>query len=133
MMILDELAKVRTNNFNDPEMGVKIQQVWEKATRQLTGDTVLYGVYHQFASDYRGDYTLSIAAANPSTNQPLTIDIGGNRRTFTVDPTQEMAVYKTWQTIWSMEKEGRLSRAYQADYEKYNPDGSIEIVIELKD
>lgn len=125
-----ELATVRTNNFMDSEMATKIQQVWKEAQGKVTQQTTVYGVYHEFASDYRGDYTLSIASPVETGGKAIVIDSQANYQVFTVDTTKEMAVFKTWQKIWALEEEGKLTRAYKADYEKYQ-EGSIEILIEV--
>ncbi|WP_314061716.1 effector binding domain-containing protein [uncultured Vagococcus sp.] len=129
-MNIYELAAVRTNNFKDLEMVDKIQRVWTEAQRKLREEGNLYGVYHEFESDYKGDYTLSIASGSAE-GRSLVIDDKANYRVFPVDRTQEMAVYQTWQAIWALEEQGALKRAYRLDYEKYDVDGSIDIFIEI--
>lgn len=129
-MNIYELAAVRTNNFKDLEMENKIQQVWAEAQGKLRGDGNLYGIYHEFENDYKGDYTLSIANESAE-GRSLIIDDKANYRVFPVDRTRELAVYQTWQAIWALEEQGVLKRAYRLDYEKYDVDGSIDIFIEI--
>lgn len=129
-MQLFSLASTKTNNFNDPEMATKIQQVWSKAMKNITEPTTIYGVYHDFDSDFKGDYRLSVATKNKMTDTSFTIDSQTNYQAFKVDTTQEMGVYQTWQKIWSLEEEGKLQRAYQFDYECYNENGTVTIYIE---
>ncbi|MBP1039831.1 effector binding domain-containing protein [Vagococcus sp. BWB3-3] len=128
-MKLNELASVRTNNVNDPEMTTKIQGVWGEAQAKLTQKMPLYGVYHAYESDYKGDYTLSIACEAGEEGAFLMIDDRAMYQVFPVDTSQERAVYQTWQRIWALEEQGDLSRSYKFDYEKYATDGSIEIFL----
>lgn len=130
-MKLFSLASTTTNNFNDPEMPAKIQYLWSEAMKQVKQPMVMYGVYHDFASDFRGDYQLSIATEAIQTDQILTIDSKATYEKFEVDGTQEMGIYKTWQKIWTLEEEGNLKRAYRFDYECYQEDGEVAIYIEI--
>jgi len=38
-------------------------------------------------------------------------------------------MFKTWSKIWKQEETGLLERAYTYDFEKYSPNGEIEIHI----
>ncbi|MHC5229743.1 effector binding domain-containing protein [Enterococcus sp. LJL99] len=130
-MKLFSLTSTTTNNFDDPEMSKKIQHVWSEAMKQVKQPKVMYGVYHNFASDFRGDYQLSIATESIQTNQMLTIDSKAKYEKFEVDGTQEIGIYKTWQKIWTLEEEGKLKRAYRFDYECYQVDGEVALYIEI--
>ncbi|MFS0647163.1 hypothetical protein [Siminovitchia sp. 179-K 8D1 HS] len=53
---------IRTNNFNDKEMMGKIKTMWEEAYRNLEQhQSSIYGVYYDYESNYKGDYSLSVA------------------------------------------------------------------------
>ncbi|MGG0412250.1 hypothetical protein [Peribacillus simplex] len=45
-------------------------------------------------------------------------------------PKQELG--ETWKEIWQLEEEKKLHRKYSLDFEKYYPDGKVEIHIEIK-
>ncbi|MCM3601080.1 effector binding domain-containing protein [Robertmurraya korlensis] len=51
---------------------------------------------------------------------------------FKVDRGDAQGVVNTWRKIWERENAGTLARAYSYDFEKYDPDGEIEIYIALK-
>ena len=63
-MFLNILASIRTNNFQDEHCVEKIQALWQEQEGAVKeafakGEPV-YAVYHDYASDYKGDYSLSI-------------------------------------------------------------------------
>lgn len=127
------IDSVRTNNFTDANMIDKIMQLWQQAQQQLSDNTgAVYGVYHQYESDYRGDYTLSIAVEQPRANAAtISLNPLDQYRVFIVDGNHEDNVYQMWQQIWGLEQSGQLVRAYDVDFEKYHPDGQVEIYISL--
>jgi predicted transcriptional regulator YdeE len=54
------IDSIRTNNFHDEQMMEQIKTMQENAFRKLEHHlNNVYGVYYE--SDYRGDYSLSIA------------------------------------------------------------------------
>lgn len=132
-MKLTVINSVRTNNFNDDLLLQKISGLWKDASSRLTGqDSIVYGVYHNYESNYKGDYTLSIALED-SQNQP-TLEIPNNAKyeIFNVDTADEQGTLNTWKTIWEREESGTLNRAYTYDFEKYYPNGEIEVFIAIK-
>jgi predicted transcriptional regulator YdeE len=44
--------------------------------------------------------------------------------------SDEQVIFKTWK-IWDQEDSGLLERAYTYDFEKYTPNGEIEIYIAI--
>ncbi|WP_392560366.1 GyrI-like domain-containing protein [Orbus mooreae] len=128
------ISSIRTNNFTDEKMIEKIKAVWQEAQAKLSDNTgCVYGVYNHYQNDYRGDYTLSIAVDHPiehftTTIEPNPID---NYYVFEVDDNHEDKIYQTWQYIWGLEQDRKLFRAYDVDFEKYHPDGRVEIYISL--
>lgn len=132
-MKLTVINSVRTNNFNDDLLLQKISGLWKDASSRLTGqDSIVYGVYHNYESNYKGDYTLSIALED-SQNQP-SLEIPNNTKyeIFNVDTADEQGTLNTWKTIWEREESGTLNRAYTYDFEKYYPNGEIEVFIAIK-
>ncbi|MEN1969208.1 hypothetical protein WMZ97_14175 [Lentibacillus sp. N15] len=49
-----------------------------------------------------------------------------------LDTKDEQGILNTWSKIWEQEESGALERAYSYDFEKYYPNGEIEIHIALK-
>lgn len=133
-MNIYELAAVRTNNFAQ-DMGEKIGGLWQEVMSTLEHKTTIYAVYHEYESDYSGDYTLSLATKSQESSRLITLD-DGNYQVFEVegpseaDPTKN--VFSTWQEIWALERDGQLNRRYQTDYEKYDEDGRVAIYIGIE-
>ncbi|MFP7285788.1 effector binding domain-containing protein [Shouchella clausii] len=131
-MELTIINSVRTNNFNDDRLVEKIAGLWKEASNHLNQDMIIYGVYHDYENDYRGDYTLSIAIEESKGKPSLEIPKNGNYEIFNVDTTDEQGVVNTWKTIWEREDSRTLKRAYTYDIEKYYPNGDIEIYIAIE-
>ncbi|WP_422778050.1 GyrI-like domain-containing protein [Peribacillus butanolivorans] len=91
---------------------------------------IKYGVYHQYTSNYRGDYTLTIATETPVSNEKIIIP--ENEYKVFECLQDEHSIAETWKKIWHLEDEKKLNRAYSLDYEKYYPDGKVEIHIAIK-
>lgn len=129
-MKLYRIQSIRTNNFKDTEMLEKIQHVWNEAYQQQSSASTLYGVYYDYESDYKGDYSLSTAVAgNEVSAESLDIPEDAPYRIFQVDGTDKQKVLQQWKQIWQLEESGELIRAYTVDYEKYEPDGTVSIHI----
>ena len=132
-MKLKIIEQIRTNNFNDENVMQKITDMWEKASSVLSNkNDDVYGVYYEYESDYKGDYTLCVAVEGkdePSILIPEDIKY----EIFKVDTDDEQGIFKTWNEIWKKEDEGQLKRAYTYDFEKYYLDGNIDIFIAVKE
>lgn len=132
-MKLKTINSIRTNNFNDEKIMEKIGQLWKEAFEQLKNyNGITYGVYHQYESNYKGDYTLSVAIEAEDSQANLEITETTKYEVFSVDTENEHGIIKAWQEIWAKEDNGTLSRAYTIDFEKYYPNGDIEIYIAIK-
>ncbi|WP_062104456.1 GyrI-like domain-containing protein [Bacillus niameyensis] len=130
-MKLSLIKTIRTNNFHDEQMMDKIKSMWEKASHTLTnyrGTT--YGVYFDYENDFKGDYSLAVAIDDEGTSM-IEIPESTSYKVFDVDISDEQGIIKTWKKIWELEEHGELNRAYTFDYEKYNPNGEIEIYIAI--
>jgi len=58
------MATERTNNFTDPAIQAKITGLWEKNSEAVKKaaekGTVIACVYHEYESNYQGDYAVSL-------------------------------------------------------------------------
>ncbi|MEH7349391.1 AraC family transcriptional regulator [Gottfriedia acidiceleris] len=105
------IYSIRTNNFTDDSVIQKISELWGKASiRFINQATIKYGIYHEYESNYRGDYTLSVAIKDESETY---IEIQNNVKyeIFNVDLTDDHGIINTWKKIWKREEEGTLIRA----------------------
>lgn|SRR5690625_3828260 len=124
------LTSIRTNNFTDEQVMGKIKMMWEEAYRNLQQyQNNLYGVYYDYESDYKGDYSLSVAIENEFGESFIEIPKNKKYKIFKVDTIDEKGILNTWNEIWKQEETGLLKRAYSYDFEKYFPNGDIEIHI----
>lgn len=131
-MKLSVIREVRTNNFNDSEIINKIQTLWNdsmKDIQKLNYKGNIYGVYHKYESNYKGDYTVSIMIEDNKKGIELSLE---NYKIFNVEKADKESVFLTWHKIWKLEEDGKLHRAYTYDFEKYDPSGRIEIYIKEK-
>ena len=121
-----------TNNFKDKLLLEKITNAWGSVANAKSPTSIKYGVYHNYENDYKGDYTLSIATGDETdSSNVLEIPSDVAYKIFLVDTSKnvENPVFETWKQIWELEEKLMLKRDYVLDYEKYYPDGTIEIYI----
>jgi predicted transcriptional regulator YdeE len=133
-MNLAIINSIRTNNFKDEAIMQKITDMWKEASSLLNNqEVVTYGLYYNYESDYKSDYSLSVAIEDSSDNDSI-INISNTSKyeIFKVDSSDEYGILTTWKEIWEREERGKLERAYSYDFEKYYPDGQIEIYIAIK-
>jgi len=132
-MNLTIINDVRTNNFNDNLLMQKITGLWKEASNRLNNQgIIIYGVYHEYESDYKGDYTLSIAIEDSKSEPSLEIPNNAKYEIFHVDTSDTQGIINTWKKIWERENSGTLKRAYSYDFEKYYPSGEVDIYIAIK-
>lgn len=131
-MKLKVINSVRTNNFKDDQILEKITGLWANASSQLNNEKITYGVYHDYESDYKGDYSLSIAIEEDTPASSLEIPDETKYEVSHVNSADEHGVINTWKEIWKREDSGTLARTYTYDFEKYLPNGAIEIYIAIK-
>jgi len=107
--------------------------MWKKASTVLSDkDENVYGLYHEYESDYKGDYTLCVAIEGRDESS-VAIPDDTKYEVFKVNTNDEQGIFNTWNEIWKKEDENELKRAYTYDFEKYYPDGSIAIYIAIKE
>ncbi|WHY85821.1 AraC family transcriptional regulator [Neobacillus novalis] len=132
-MKLTTINSIRTNNFSDDRVMQKITELWKNASNCLAKyENITYGVYHEYESDYKGDYSLSIGIEDNGEKPVIEIPDYEKYEIFKVDTGEEQGIFNTWSKIWDQEESGTLKRAYSYDYEKYYPNGEIEIHIAIK-
>lgn len=132
-MELKIIEKIRTNNFNDEHVMQKITDMWKNASTVLSKkDDIVYGLYHEYDSNYKGDYTLCVAVEGKG-EPSIVIPAHTKYEVFKVNTNDEQGVFNTWNEIWKKENEGQLKRAYTYDFEKYYPDENIDICIAVKE
>ena len=63
MLKIGILKQMRGNNFKDKEIGKKIKNLWCEALKELElqdkttlKENILYGIYTEYESNYKGDY-----------------------------------------------------------------------------
>ena len=128
-MFLRILSSIRTNNFQDDHCIERIQDLWQEQEGAVKeafaqGEPV-YAVYHDYASDYKGDYSLSLCRL--SDDEDYDFDTSEQSyRVFEVDGDHMLGA---WQEIWQAEETGELKRQYSIDFEKYESDQSVAIFI----
>ncbi len=132
-MNLTIIKSVRTNNFKDEAIMQKISEMWKEASSILANqDEVKYGLYYDYESDYKGDYTLSVAIESGNNDSTVKIPDTAKYEIFQVDTSEELGILNAWREIWDREEKGDLERAYSFDFEKYDQNGQIEIHIAVK-
>ena len=127
------MATERTNNFTDPAIQAKITGLWEKNSgavkKAAEKGTVIACVYHEYESNYQGDYAVSLCFEE--TEQA---DFDTDKFTwkkYPIDRRDAQGILTTWRQIWSEEENQQLQRRYSFDFEQYAPDGEVTIFIAI--
>ena len=122
------IVQQRLNNDIANEM---IPTLWQNNFDKLPQGHYCYGIYFNYAANYQADYDFAIASeAALETDIPV-IEIE-DLSFYEVFRCQVDEIYQTWQLIWKKEQQGLLKRAYSVDFEKYHPDGLVEIYIAVE-
>ena len=105
-----------------------------------TPNSPTYGVYHRYASDASGDYTLTAGVGVTSAAltveevgvETIAID-GGAYLIFTAQSDAVEHIIQTWQTIWAyFAQHPEIQRAYRTDFEAYLGAGRARIYIGIQ-
>ena len=131
-MFLQILASIRTNNFQDEYCIEKIQKIWKEqepaVAEAFSEGEPVYAVYHDYASDYKGDYSLSICRLTDG--EVYDFDTSEHiYQVFEADKEDPQAVLHAWQRIWQAEETDELHRSYTFDFEKYDPDQTLAVFV----
>ena len=122
------IVQQRLNNDIANEM---IPTLWQNNFDKLPQGHHCYGIYFNYATNHQADYDFAIASeAVLETDIPV-IEIE-DLSFYEVFRCQVDEIYQTWQLIWKKEQQGLLKRAYSVDFEKYYPDGLVEIYIAVE-
>ena len=103
-MELTIINKIRTNNFNDERVIQKITDMWKGALTELSnheGNT--YGLYYEYESNYKGDYTLGVAIEGKD-ESTIVIPHNTKHEVFKVNTDEEQGIFNTWNEIWKKKK-----------------------------
>lgn len=131
-MFLKIISSISTNNFQDQNMMEKISHLWQEHQKEVeeafAQGLPIYAVYHDYVSDYKGDYSLSLCSL--SNKEDWDFDTSGQTyQVFEVDTSDSKGHLHTWQRIWQAEEARELQRQYSIDFEKYEPDQTVSIFI----
>ena len=129
-LILYSLATIRTHNIKE-NTAEKIGQLWQNNFAKLTKNEPYYGVYLNYESDFTGYYDVAVAQESKPESGFSTIEIE-DLTWYEIFPTTGELVVQTWKHIWNKEKQGLLKRAYKVDFEKYYPNGKVDIYISIR-
>lgn len=123
----------KTNNFTDPTIQTKIMSLWEN-NGLIIGKVLKEGltvacVYHDYQTNYKGDYTVSLCQEDMTNG---VFDTSKYQwQAYKVDINDKLGVINTWQKIWSDEENHKINRVYDFDFEQYKPNGEISIVVAI--
>ena len=129
-LTLYSLATIRTHNIKE-NTAEKIGQLWQNNFAKLIKNEPYYGVYLNYESDFTGYYDVAVAQESKLEGSFSTIEIE-DLTWYEIFPTTCELVVQTWQRIWNKEKQGLLKRAYKVDFEKYYPNGKVDIYISIR-
>ena len=129
-LTLYSLATIRTHNIKE-NTAEKIGQLWQNNFAKLTKNEPYYGVYLNYELDFTGYYDVAVAQESKPEGSLSTIKIE-DLTWYEIFPTNCESLVQTWQHIWNKEKQGLLKRAYKVDFEKYYPNGKVDIYISIR-
>ena len=129
-LTLYPLATIRTHNIKE-NTAEKIGQLWQNNFAKLTKNEPYYGIYLNYESDFTGYYDVAVAQESKPEDSSSTIEIE-DLTWYEIFPTTGKSVVQTWPHIWNKEKQGLLKRAYKVDFEKYYPNGKVDIYISIR-
>ena len=122
------IVQQRLNNNIANEI---ISTLWQNNLDKLPQGHCCYGIYFNYATNYQADYDFAIASEVVLETDIPVIEIK-DLSFYEVFRCNMDEIYQTWQLIWEKEQQGLLKRAYSVDFEKYHPDGLVEIYIAVE-
>lgn len=122
------IVQQRLNNNIADEI---IPPLWQNNLDKLPQGHCCYGIYFNYATNYQADYDFAIASEVVLETDIPVIEIK-DLSFYEVFRCNMDEIYQTWQLIWEKEQQGLLKRAYSVDFEKYYPDGLVEIYIAVE-
>lgn len=129
-MIVYILQETRVNNFSPNSMD-NIMELWESAydSYEDFADYIKYAIYHNYESNYRGDYTLSLATKDIETGYEFNLKMDKYIK-YSAEDMDDLP--NLWEEIWDDEENCKIDRTYKYDYERYNLDDSVDVFIGIK-
>lgn len=118
------LYPIKTDTFTHNATAADFVQIWQSV--ELPEKTTCYGVYFNYRDD-RFDF--AVATEIPNGNPPIVID---DLTWYEKFPTKCELLGETWQGILRKGQQGLLKRALTVDFEKYLPEGKVDIYIAVK-
>ena len=122
------IVQQRLNNDIANEM---IPTLWQNNFDKLPQGHYCYGIYFNYATNHQADYDFAIASKAVLETYIPAIEIK-DLSFYEIFRCKVDEIYQTWQLIWKKEQQGLLKRAYSVDFEKYYPDGLVEIYIAVE-
>ena len=122
------IVQQRLNNNIANEI---ISPLWQNNLDKLPQGHCCYGIYFNYATNYQADYDFAIASEVVLETDIPVIEIE-DLSFYEIFRCNVDEIYQTWQLIWEKEQQGLLKRAYSVDFEKYYPDGLVEIYIAVE-
>ena len=122
------IVQQRLNNNIANEI---ISTLWQNNFDKLPQGHCCYGIYFNYATNYQADYDFAIASEVVLETDIPVIEIE-DLSFYKAFHCKVNEIYQTWQLIWEKEQQGLLKRAYSVDFEKYHPDGLVEIYISVE-
>ena len=122
------IVQQRLNNNIADEI---IPPLWQNNLDKLPQGHYCYGIYFNYATNYQADYDFAIASEVVLETDIPVIEIE-DLSFYEIFRRNVDEIYQTWQLIWEKEQQGLLKRAYSVDFEKYHPDGLVEIYIAVE-
>lgn len=129
-MKLKKIHEIRTNHFKDPQMSLKYDELWNEAAKVAQKNSAVYGIYSDYSSNYKGDYTIGVYTEDSLGDFDLSVHTA--YKSFEVNIADPLGVFNTWNQIWQEEEAEKINRAYTYDFEKYEQNGMISIHIAIK-
>ena len=122
------IVQQRLNNNIADEI---IPSLWQNNLDKLPQGHYCYSIYFNYATNYPADYDSALASEVVSETDIPGLEIE-DLSCYEVFRCKVDEIYQTWQLIWEKEQQGLLKRAYSVDFEKYHPDGLVEIYIAVE-
>jgi predicted transcriptional regulator YdeE len=133
---------VRTCNADEMQAGTaRLGRLWadfaQRVAPHLTSDSVVYGVYHHYASDQHGAYDVlagaqSLAADAPTDLARLT-EPAGRYLVFEAQGPVPQAALQAWSAVWAYFADPHCPhrRAFTADLERYDGPDRVSVCVAL--
>ena len=123
-----KLYPIVQQRLNNDIANKMIPNLWQNNFDKLPQGHYCYGIYFNYAANYQADYDFAIASEAVLETDIPAIEIK-DLSFYEIFRCKVDEIYQTWQLIWKKEQQGLLKRAYSVDFEKYHPNGLVEIYI----